>query len=260
LRDINANLESEVEKRTEELIQARLLLERSERLASLGTLAAGIAHEINNPLTGIILHTSLAMNETSELGKGDLERVEKEARRCSTIVQRLLTFARSDNPKTSPASLKRVVAESAELASVHNAMKQVMVELPENDVTVIADQQKLIQVLVNILINAGQAMDGSGIIHCSIEHENRSAVLDITDEGKGMTEEELNRVFEPFYTTKEDGTGLGLAVSYGIIQGHGGTIRLTSQAGKGTSVRITLPTSTENENMFLETFEEPGNE
>ncbi|MBT0664048.1 HAMP domain-containing histidine kinase [Geobacter pelophilus] len=250
LRDINASLEDEVEKRTGELLAARVLLERSERLASLGTLAAGIAHEINNPLTGIMLHTSLAMGETSEQGKADLERVSSEAQRCATIARRLLEFSRSDEPRTAPLSLSKVLAESVELARAHEAVKHVTVVLPESDATIVADQQQMIQVLVNILINAGQAMSGNGTIRGTIITNGDTATLQIADEGKGMTEEELARAFDPFYTTKENGTGLGLAVTYGIVEGHGGSITLASTPGEGTTVSINLPLAHHTENMF----------
>ncbi|GAM08753.1 sporulation kinase E [Geobacter sp. OR-1] len=250
LQDMNVSLESEVEKRTGELLAARVLLERSERLASLGTLAAGIAHEINNPLTGIMLHTSLAMGETSEQGKADLARVSSEAQRCATIARRLLEFSRSDEPRTAPLSLAKVLSESVELARAHEAVKPVKVVLPEGDATIVADQQQMIQVLVNVLINAGQAMKGNGTISCAISTEGSTATLQIADEGKGMTEEELARAFDPFYTTKEDGTGLGLAVTYGIIEGHGGAIRLSSKPGEGTVVSITLPMAKSDDRLF----------
>jgi two-component system NtrC family sensor kinase len=250
LRDMNASLETQVEKRTGELLSARMMLERSERLASLGTLAAGIAHEINNPLTGIMLHTSLAMNETSEQGKADLERIASEAQRCATIANRLLAFSKSDGSRTAPLSLRKVLAESVELARAHESVKYLQVELPDSDATIIADQQQMIQVLVNILINAGQAMKGNGVIRCSIFIDNGNATLQIADEGKGMTDEEMARAFDPFFTTKEDGTGLGLAVTYGIIDGHGGSIHLDSVRGKGTTVSITLPATEKVEELF----------
>lgn len=250
LQEMNASLESQVEKRTGELISARMMLERSERLASLGTLAAGIAHEINNPLTGIMLHTSLAMDETSEQGKADLERIASEAQRCATIARRLLAFSRSDDSRTAPLSLTRVLLEAVELSRAHEAVKHVKVEMPENDATVVVDQQQMIQVLVNLLINAGQAMKGNGTIRCSIASVDGKAILQVSDEGKGMTPEEMARAFDPFYTTKEDGTGLGLAVSYGIIDGHGGSITLESTRGVGTTVSITLPESSPVEEIF----------
>lgn len=250
LRDMNASLETQVEKRTGELLAARMMLERSERLASLGTLAAGIAHEINNPLTGIMLHASLAMGESSDQGKADLERISSEAQRCATIARRLLAFSKSADSRTGPLSLRKVLAESVELARAHEAVKHLTVELPDADATIIADQQQMIQVLVNILINAGQAMKGNGAIRCAISADGEQATLRVIDEGRGMTEEEMARAFDPFYTTKEDGTGLGLAVTYGIIDGHGGSIHLESTPGVGTTVSITLPEGKSPEELF----------
>lgn len=241
LNEINASLETEVEKRSAELLAARMMLERSERLASLGTLAAGIAHEINNPLTGIILHSSLAMQETSEQGKADLERISSEAQRCATIVKRLLAFSKADGASTVPISVQRLLSESVELARAHEAVKHLNILLPETDASIAVDQQQMIQVFVNILINAGQAMQGAGSIRCMLECGGGNVTIKIADEGEGMTEEEIGQAFNPFFTTKADGTGLGLAVTYGIIDGHGGTIELSSKTGEGTTVSITLP-------------------
>lgn len=247
LNEINASLETEVEKRSAELVAARMMLERSERLASLGTLAAGIAHEINNPLTGIMLHSSLAMQETSEQGKADLERVSSEAQRCATIVKRLLAFSKSDGSTTAPVSVLKLLSESVELARAHEDVKHLHIVLPETDAAILVDQQQMIQVFVNILINAGQAMKGTGSILCLLEHDGKNVSIRITDEGKGMSEEEIAQAFNPFFTTKAEGTGLGLAVTYGIIDGHGGTIQISSKLGEGTTVCITMPESAQGE-------------
>lgn len=242
LNEINASLETEVEKRSAELVAARMMLERSERLASLGTLAAGIAHEINNPLTGIILHSSLAMQETNEQGKADLERVSSEAHRCATIVKRLLAFSKADNATTAPVNILRLLRESVELARAHQDVKHLEIILPlETDAAIAVDQQQMIQVFVNLFINAGQAMKGEGTIRCMLEHEGKEVTIKISDEGEGMTKEQAAQAFNPFFTTKAEGTGLGLAVTYGIIDGHGGTISLDSRVGEGTTVSITMP-------------------
>jgi signal transduction histidine kinase len=129
-----------------------------------------------------------------------------------------------------------------ELARAHQDVKHLNIILPpETDAAIAVDQQQMIQVFVNLLINAGQAMKGEGTIRCMLEHDGNEVTIKISDDGEGMTAEQSAQAFNPFFTTKAEGTGLGLAVTYGIIDGHGGTISLESKVGEGTTVSITMP-------------------
>jgi two-component system NtrC family sensor kinase len=227
-------------------MQAQLV--RSEKLASLGELVAGIAHEINNPLTGILVFSSLILNDSrlDPALKSDLETIIQETERCAKIVKGLLDFARESVPQKTWTSLSDIL--DASLALVKNqAMFQnvTLIRDYSSDLpAILADPHQLEQVIINILLNAGHAMAAGGtlsIVTTSLTHKN-CVVAQIADTGCGIPEENLSKIFDPFFTTKEtSGTGLGLAVSYGIINSHGGTIEVESLVGIGTTFTIKLP-------------------
>jgi len=223
-------------------------LMRSEKLASIGRLAAGIAHEINNPLTSILTFSSLLLRKAEEEQKEKLEIIVKETTRCREIVRGLLNFARQGEPKKEACDVNRII--EAALALTKNQLK-----VSENRITMEKalanvplqqlDPNQILEVFVNIIINALDAMPNGGQLSIATGLvENEKAVeIRVADTGCGIPKESLARVFDPFFTTKEPGkgTGLGLAVSYGIIDGHNGSIDVESELGKGTTFIIRLP-------------------
>lgn len=241
------NLETKVAERTSEIKQMQSKLRRSEKLASLGRLAAGITHEINNPLTGIMMYTDLALRNPrmDPSIKGDLDIVQKESRRCAKIVNGLLDFSRESIPLKKPSSLNSIMDATLDLIGRQTSFRNIEIvreydkELPLIEL----DENQMKQVLINILLNAAQAMGKGGIItirtgtdHC------HHAFLIITDTGEGIAEEDIEKIFDPFFTTKEDrGTGLGLSISFGIIERHGGKIEVKSTKGKGSTFIIKMP-------------------
>lgn len=240
----------EMEKRLEE---THLQLVSSEKMASLGKLAAGIAHEINNPLGGILIYSSLMMEE---LGGGDsrrqdLEKIVGEASRCKDIVKSLLEFSRQTGPKMEPTDINKAITDG--LFFLENQALFYNIEIVKNLAPLLprvrGNASQLKQVFMNIIVNAAEAMHGSGIltITTALSEDQKVVWIDFADTGEGITRENLSRIFDPFFTTKElgKGTGLGLSTSYGIIDGHGGRIEVKSQAGRGATFRIELPAEPE---------------
>jgi len=235
-----------MEKRLQE---THVQLVSSEKMASLGKLAAGIAHEINNPLGGILIYSSLMMEDLPEEDqkRGDLARIVQEAGRCKEIVKSLLEFARQTEPKMEPTDINRAINDGlfflVNQALFHNIriIKKLDPFLP----FVRGNASQLKQVFMNIVVNAAEAMHGSGTltITTSPAADRKTAFVEFTDTGEGIPEENLTRIFDPFFTTKEvgKGTGLGLATSYGIVEDHGGKIGVRSKVGEGTTFTIELP-------------------
>jgi len=252
------NLEAKVEDRTRELKQMQAQLIRSEKLASQGELVAGIAHEINNPLTGILVYSSLITSDPKldpDL-KPDLETIVRETQRCASIVRGLLDFSRETPPQKKPLNMNQVIEESLNLV-VHQSLfhdivitKQYASDLPE----FMADHNQIEQVFINLLLNAGQAMTGDGelTITTGLVPGGSSVFAAIRDTGCGISEEHLGKIFDPFFTTKDQkGTGLGLSVSFGIIANHGGRIGVESVVGEGTTFTIILPLMGEEEHEWI---------
>jgi two-component system, NtrC family, sensor kinase len=239
-------LEARVEKRTRELKQIQSQLVRSEKLASLGKLAAGVAHEINNPLTGILMFASLtAKNPSLEPAvKSDLDTIIAETQRCAQIVKGLLDFSRESVPQKKPASINGIM--DATLALIENQSRfqniTIVREYGTDLPSVSVDPNQIEQVFVNMLLNAGDAMPAGGKIIIKTDGRENQVRIIISDTGIGISEENLAKIFDPFFTTKASkGTGLGLSVSYGIIESHGGKIEVESTIGIGTTVTIALP-------------------
>jgi len=232
------------------LQDTHLQLVSSEKMASLGKLAAGIAHEINNPLGGILIYSSLMMEDLpeGEPKRADLARIVQEASRCKDIVRSLLEFARQTEPKMEPTDINRAVTDGLffleNQALFHNVkiVKNLDPFLP----FVRGNASQLKQVLINIIVNAAEAMHGNGTltITSSTSPDRKWVTLEFTDTGEGIKEENLRRIFDPFFTTKDvgKGTGLGLSTSYGIVEDHGGRIGVKSEVGEGTTFTIELPT------------------
>ena len=244
----SATLETKVAERTKQIQEMQSVIIRSEKLASLGELAAGIAHELNNPLTGIVLHASIIENN-SELPASIMEELHTitwEADRCATIVKNLLDFSRKTEPRRAMNSVNdtidRALGLVQHLASFQNieVSKEYAQDLPD----LLIDPGQMEQVFVNMFVNASQSMENGGrlVLWTGLDVDGESVLVRVEDTGHGIPEENLSRIFDPFFSTKgAKGTGLGLSVSYGIIEGHGGTIEVNSEVGRGTVFTITMP-------------------
>jgi len=231
------------------LQETHLQLVSSEKLASLGKLAAGIAHEINNPLGGILIYSSLMMEDLPEEDhkRQDLARIVQEAGRCKDIVKSLLEFARQTEQKMEPTDINRAINDGlfflVNQALFHNI--QINKKLDPFLPFVRGNASQLKQVFMNIIVNAAEAMQGNGTLTIATfpNSDRKSVSIEFTDTGEGIPEENLTRIFDPFFTTKDvgKGTGLGLATSYGIVKDHGGKISVKSKVGEGTTFAIELP-------------------
>jgi len=226
-------------------------LSQSEKLASLGRLAAGVAHELNNPLTGVLSYSHLLLRKTGpdSPDREDLEVVVRETTRCRQIVKELLDFARETKSERKPGDLNRVIKDTISLVENQVSFQRVQIraelapDLPEIPI----DGNEMQQVFTNLALNAAEAMQEGGVItiRTSVDGDGSFVRAEVSDTGTGISEENLSKIFDPFFTTKElgTGTGLGLAVTYGIIQRHEGTIEVRSEVGKGTTFIIRLPRS-----------------
>ncbi|MEO8587254.1 MAG: ATP-binding protein [Acidobacteriota bacterium] len=253
LEHLTNDLERQVEDRTAALKSAQEVLARSEKLASLGQLSASIAHEINNPLAGILTFAKL-MTRMLETGPPDdatrekclrnLSLIERESGRCTVIVRNLLDFAR-----VRPLELKvfdpvRALEEALTLAAHKMQIQGItVVKKLEGTSLVNADFGQLRQAFMNILLNACDATPSGGTVALTshVFPGSREVEISVADTGSGIPAEHLSRIFDPFFTTKEKGTGLGLSVVYGIVEKHGGSMRVTSATGQGTTMTIRLP-------------------
>jgi len=245
-------LECKVEERTRELREIQSHLIQSEKLASIGKLAAGIAHEINNPLGGILIYSHLLLEDVPEghPHRDNLQKIIKETTRCKGIVKGLLDFARPKEPEWAPTDIHDLLDGCLSLTGRQPLFQNIRVEkdyqssLPR----IMADRAQLQQVFMNIIFNAAEAMEGKGTLTLRTYCDGGSeVVVEIADTGHGIRDEDKERIFEPFYSTKEvgKGTGLGLAISYGIIQKHKGTIDVRSEPGRGATFIIRLPAKEE---------------
>ncbi len=254
-----------LKKRDEQLKDfARKKIMESERLAIIGQLAADVAHEINNPLQGIVAYSHLLLekmpNENSL--KGSVQKIVNQANRCTDIIRGLLDFSRQRKPHKKPSDINHILQECVSLvedqALFHNI--KIIRDLKENLPLVVIDHAQIQQVFMNMIINAAEAMDGNGQLTLITRLETASLSsqggqvepieefieIEFTDTGHGIIEDNVERIFDPFFTTKEmgHGTGLGLAISYGIIKEHDGTISVQSEVGKGTTFIVRLPVTT----------------
>jgi two-component system NtrC family sensor kinase len=247
LREWGDALERKVEQRTTELQAAQASLFQTAKLAAVGRLAAGVAHEINNPLTGILTNSSLMLEDlpADDPRRDELQTIVNETLRCRKIVKGLLDFARQTKPQKQPLPLNQVVEDI--LALVRNQANfrnlTVTTDLDPHLPPAMADGDQMRQVILNVVLNAADAMAGSGTLAISTRADaaGRSALVRIADTGPGIPDEVKEKLFEPFITTKSTGTGLGLAIAYGIVEQHKGTLTVDSARGRGTTVTIGLP-------------------
>jgi len=246
-RLLTTDLEQKVQERTRQLQQAQEQLVQSEKLSSLGKLAAGVAHEINNPLTSIMINSHLLAEQfgNDERVSEALQLIIEETSRCSAIVRSLLEFARQQPAQMELADVNEVVNRTIQLCESQILMAKVKVHtsLASDLPKVRLDRQKMTQVFTNIVVNAVEAMPEGGTLTVISRRKGDEAVeIVFADTGCGIPREILGRIFDPFFTTKgAKGTGLGLSVSYGIVQAHGGTISVESEEASGTMVTVSLP-------------------
>jgi two-component system, NtrC family, sensor kinase len=247
-------LEQKVVEKTAELgrIQRQVLL--MEKMASLGKLAATVAHELNNPLGGILNYAKLVervvRDETlDEAGKREVQRylaaIQQESRRSGDIVRNLLLFARPSQASFAPVRLSQIIERSLLLVQHRMTMASIACEYrpTDQDDLLTCDPDQIQQVLVALLMNAIEAMEDGGALRLAVTPSASTIELVVADTGVGIPEDAIGHIFEPFFSTKdkESGVGLGLAVVYGIVQGHHGTIDVTSQPGKGATFTVRLP-------------------
>jgi PAS domain S-box-containing protein len=223
-------------------------LGRTEKLAAIGELVAGVAHELNNPLTGISTFAQLLLEDKLQAEQFEsVSLIKREADRAIGVIRDLLLFARKTDARDVPLDINTIVKHTVRLRALASRSSgiEVHMKLDESNPRVRGDEQKLQQVLLNLLVNAEAAMQGTQPRHLSIttQRKQRTVQIIVSDTGHGMTPSVSERVFEPFFTTKPpgEGTGLGLSVSYGIIQAHEGTISVDSTPDVGTTFTILLP-------------------
>ncbi|OQX65969.1 MAG: hypothetical protein B5M55_01955 [Desulfococcus sp. 4484_242] len=222
-----------------------------EKGSSLARMAAGIAHEINNPLAGILLYSS---NMHKKVPKGShleegLKIIIKETRRCKTIIQGLLDFAREQEPHRLPVNINNVINSAVGIVENEFHLRHVKIqkELAHDMAEALLDKHQIEQVLINLLLNALHAVDSRGLVtlRSAVDRDRRKVLAEIADNGCGIPKEHLEKIFEPFFSTKANGTGLGLAVSYGIVKNHNGDIRVWSEPARGTRFMIEFPLATD---------------
>lgn len=254
-RDEIGELAKSFNEMTHRLSETQRQLYQSDKLASVGRLAAGVAHEINNPLTGVLTYSSYLLKRAdgnAEM-KNDLDVIVRETKRCREIVKGLLDFARQSPPEKTRVAINDIIQQATRILENQFVERRIGLEknLQANLPAIMADANQLQQVLVNLLVNASDAIgDSGGAITISSEladapHATTPApiLIKVRDTGCGIARENLAKIFEPFFSTKgKKGYGLGLAVVWGIIEKHGGKITVESEVGKGTTFKILLPT------------------
>ncbi|MDZ7378650.1 MAG: ATP-binding protein, partial [candidate division KSB1 bacterium] len=235
--------------RDEQLKQrAQQTIMQSERLATVGQLAAGVAHELNNPLGGILLYANLLLEKAKDGDpiKEDLQVIVRETERCRRIVRGLLDFSRQTKLEMTLTDLNRIINTTLDLVVTQAIFKGITVTrnlsplLPK----VMVDVGQMQQVFINIIMNAAEAMAGNGSLEVTTSvQDNSYVVTSIRDTGPGIPEEIRSKIFDPFFTTKPlgKGTGLGLSIAFGIVRKHNGVIEVETEVGKGTTFHIKLP-------------------
>jgi two-component system NtrC family sensor kinase len=232
-----------------QLKYTRKQLAQSEKMASLGQLAAGVAHEINNPLTGVLFYASLLLerDDLDKSAKEDLGYIVEDTNRCKDIVKSLLVYSRSTDSKKNIVQINDIVDQSLKLIRDQKKFRNIQVRrnLADEMMLIDADTNKFNQMIINLIINAADAMKGSGIITLTT-YKNKSqkkVFLEIKDSGEGIPQKNLSKIFDPFFTTKEVGksTGLGLSIVYGIIEEHGARISVKETGATGTTFILEFP-------------------
>ncbi len=254
--EFTRSLETRVKERTDQLQAAQKKLIRSDRLASLGQLAATVAHEINNPLSGVLNLSMLMQRILKDDGippgrveefRGYLAQIVGETSRVGHIVSDLLAFSRRAKPQSGPADLNSLVQRTASLIGhrMDLAGVRLVMNLQQDLPQVHCEGSQVQQVIMNLMLNGAESIKGGGTVTVStrLAPEGGAVILEVEDTGVGIPLEVVPRIFDPFFTTKENGkgVGLGLAVVYGIVHAHGGDIEVDTHLGRGTVFRVTLP-------------------
>ena len=225
----------------------------SERLALIGQLSANVAHELNNPMQGIVTYSHLILEQEtcdSEVTKQNLQKIVIQANRCRDIIRGLLDFSRQKKPDKTPCNINSLINGCLSLvenqAIFHNI--QITMNLDENLPMIVIDPSQIERVFLNLIINAAEAIEGGGQLDLASRFNQTESTIEVEvkDTGQGISEENMEKIFDPFFTTKATGhgVGLGLAISYGIIKEHSGTIAIESEIGKGTTFTVSLPVIT----------------
>ncbi len=258
LNEMQQTLEIKVDERTQQLQVAHRKLVQSDRLGTLGRLAASVAHEINNPVSGVLnlsmlLERLMANGEYPPGREAEFRKylglISSETARVGRIVSDLLAFSRRSSPQRAPADLNKLVRTTLGLAGhkLKLVNAEIVLELRDNLPPVECDASQMQQVILNLVLNGAQAMQSRGggklTIRTSLPADGNSVELCVGDTGEGIAPENLPKIFDPFFTTKADGkgVGLGLAVLYGIVKAHEGEVEVTSQLNQGTTFTVTLP-------------------
>jgi len=246
-----ANSLRERDERLKEFARKKIM--ESERLAVIGQLAAGVAHELNNPLQGIVTYAHLLLERAPDAdpSRDALQKIAAQADRCREIIRSLLDFSRPRKPQARPADISAILRECLALverqALFHNI--EIVTDFSADLPAATVDPAQMQQVFMNLIINAAEAMEGAGRLALATQYDHAGRLVEarVTDTGHGIRPEDLDRIFDPFFTTKGvgHGTGLGLSISYGIVKEHQGTITVDSQVGRGTTFTIRLPAAGE---------------
>ncbi|MFC1501945.1 cache domain-containing protein [bacterium] len=242
----------ERDEKLKEYTQKKIM--ESERLATIGQLAAGVAHEINNPLGGVLIYSHLILENLQEDDpqRENLEKIVTQATRCKKIVKGLLDFSRQTEPKMELSDINEILNNALSLVENQALFQNITIKknFIQTPPRVMVDGSQIQQVFINIILNSAEAINGKGELNMRTGLSGIKDIIEVefSDTGCGISKENIERLFEPFFTTKEvgHGTGLGLAISFGIIQTHKGTIEVKSQVGEGTTFIIRLPIAKEN--------------
>ncbi len=252
-------LEEQVEERTAQLKATQEQLIQSDRMASMGQLAASVVHEVNNPISAVLNLSMFLQRILGEDGvppdrldafRRHLGQISDETARAGRIVSDLLAFSRRSSPQRTPTNLNDVVDRAVGLVRHRSELENVkLVVEPDPKLPLVScDRSQIVQVIVNLVLNALEAIEGAGtvVVRTGVEAETRLAILQVEDDGPGIADDHIGRIFDPFFSTKlgEKGVGLGLAVVYGIIEAHDGRLAVASRVAVGTTFTVRLPLST----------------
>ncbi len=247
MREFNS-METKLAQHEEEITRKNSELLQSNKLAAIGTLAAGVAHELNNPLNNIYLSVQVLKRIIGGVDcpasvREIVDDITTQTARVKHIVGELLEFARGREPEIRKIELKELLSRAFKAVGNTLNVDNIIfsVNSDRDDLIIEADPGQMEQVFINLFHNAVEAMDGAGILKATVESQGDVINISVSDTGKGIPPEAVEKLFEPFFTTKDKGTGLGLAITFNIIQKHGGEIRAESETGKGSAFHITLP-------------------
>lgn len=239
----------EIDRAHSEVLKTQKQLLQSEKMAAIGQLAAGLAHEIYNPLNVISGFTEVLLKqcERPESEKKHLSEIYRETGRCQSLIAELLRFAKPKKSGRALSDLGVILTETVSLIQAQAKAQGISValDISKDLPAVLADKDQLKQVFLNLLLNACQAMPSGGELKATVYQESGAVAVDIKDTGSGIKPQDIQNIFNPFFTTKAEGTGLGLALSFAVMESHGGTINVKSEEGEGATFTLTLPLSAE---------------